>query len=105
MSKLFTPEENDLKPSSSVVVRSVLVMQTSRDKLLSVGLAKVISCPWVLLPLSHLRDSWALRCLGSTYLPSGAVFVGPTGAAFGQLVMREVATASDTANLSLLRAL
>ena len=80
-------------------------MQTSRDKLLSVGLAKVIS-----MPLGFITSVILARLMGpevfGQYVFAFTVLsllALPTGAAFGQLVMREVATASDTANLSLLR--
>ena len=80
-------------------------MQTSRNKLLSVGLAKVIS-----MPLGFITSVILARLMGpevfGQYVFAFTVLsllALPTGAAFGQLVMREVATASDTANLSLLR--
>ena len=80
-------------------------MQTSRDKLLSVGLAKVIS-----MPLGFITSVILARLMGpevfGQYVFAFTVLsllALPTGAAFGQLIMREVAAASDTANLSLLR--
>ena len=80
-------------------------MQTSRDKLLSVGLAKVIS-----MPLGFITSVILARLMGpevfGQYVFAFTVLsllALPAGAAFGQLVMREVANASDAANLSLLR--